>query len=265
MSRRRLLEMLGAGTILAAIPTSVRGLAGETVCELSPEQMIGPYHIQPELERQDIRESLPGVPLTIRLRILDYRCEPLGGARVEVWHCNAKGFYSGYLEVDPNRPIPFELRSQDPRLLGVSLRDGERFLRGWQHTDSEGWVQFQSIVPGWYYRRAPHVHLRVYPGAPVGEPIGDTVACHTGQVFFPESFMDEVAALDIYRERPLKRILLREDPVYTRQNAVQSVFQIAWAVGASRLDGVVGSISLAVIPDKISSPPRLRLPFFQIP
>ncbi|HEX8356207.1 MAG TPA: intradiol ring-cleavage dioxygenase, partial [Segetibacter sp.] len=36
------------------------------------------------------------------------------------------------------------------------------FLRGRQTTDANGLVTFNSIFPGWYSGRAPHIHVHVY-------------------------------------------------------------------------------------------------------
>ena len=48
------------------------------VCTLAPEQEVGPYYVADELIRSEIAENKPGIPLTLRLAILDARtCKPL--------------------------------------------------------------------------------------------------------------------------------------------------------------------------------------------
>ena len=64
------------------------------------------------------------------------------GAQVDIWHCDALGLYSGVS--DPNA----DTREQD-------------FLRGFQRTDANGAVQFQTIYPGWYSGRAVHIHFTI--------------------------------------------------------------------------------------------------------
>src|SRR5262249_41256196 len=63
-----------------------------------------------------------------------------------IWHCNAQGLYS------------------DESANGTS---GQKWLRGYQTTDGDGKVTFQTIYPGWYSGRAVHIHfkVRVYDGS----------------------------------------------------------------------------------------------------
>jgi protocatechuate 3,4-dioxygenase beta subunit len=43
---------------------------------------------------------------------------------------------------------------------------GQRFLRGYQISDTQGVVRFTTIYPGWYRGRAVHIHFKVrVPGA----------------------------------------------------------------------------------------------------
>lgn len=146
LHRRRLL--LAAGSMLAlpswAQPPGKGGAA--PACRFTPEQTEGPFFLDTQLERSDIRSNhsdgsvRPGVPLILDLRVQavrDGRCTPLAGAVVDVWHCDAAGVYSGI--------------------------DGAKttFLRGYQTTDSQGRVRFQTIYPGWYPGRAVHIHFKV--------------------------------------------------------------------------------------------------------
>lgn len=39
--------------------------------------------------------------------------------------------------------------------------DSMTWLRGVLQTDEDGMVEFETIVPGWYAGRAPHIHIRV--------------------------------------------------------------------------------------------------------
>ena len=84
-----------------------------------------------------------GVPLTITLTLVNpvSSCAPIVGAAVYLWHCDAFGRYSLYSS-------------------GVT---GESWLRGVQATDASGKAQFNTIFPGCYPGRWPHVHLEIYP------------------------------------------------------------------------------------------------------
>ena len=45
--------------------------SGAVSCVLTPEQTEGPYYIGSEKLRRDITEGRPGVPLVLRLRVVD--------------------------------------------------------------------------------------------------------------------------------------------------------------------------------------------------
>ena len=100
--------------------------------------------------RRDIRSDLDGsntqegLPLTLRTRVVS-KSTPLAGAAVYVWHCNRDGAYSDY----------------NSRMLDADYSD-RSFLRGVQITDSDGWVEFQTILPGRYMGRAFHIHFEVF-------------------------------------------------------------------------------------------------------
>jgi protocatechuate 3,4-dioxygenase beta subunit len=88
-------------------------------------------------------------------------CARLKGARLDLWHADGQGMYSGYRGQGDN---------------GISTR-GETFLRGTQFTDADGQVRFATIYPGWYPGRTPHIHLKVFL---------DAANLVTGQLYFPD-------------------------------------------------------------------------------
>ena len=169
-SRRGLLAALGAAAAgisarraEAAVPTPSEAGA----CLLTPQAIEGPFYADPRLVRADIAEGRPGVPLRLRLRVIEAGpCTPVAGARVDVWHCDAQGLYSGY----PGQG--------DSRRMDTS---GQSFLRGTQLTDAAGWVGFETIYPGWYVGRATHVHVKVFL---------DARTVLTGQVYFPDALSE---------------------------------------------------------------------------
>ena len=136
-------------------------MPGADVCVITPEVTEGPYYFDPKLERADITEDHPGVATTVKLQVVDSLCQPLPGARVDLWHCDAAGQYSGY-----------------PNQTGDVDTTGQTFMRGTQFAGENGVVEFQTIYPGWYAGRTPHMHFKVFL---------DTQTVLTGQIFFPDA------------------------------------------------------------------------------
>src|SRR3981081_1383781 len=67
------------------------------VCFLTPQSVEGPYYLDPRLVRPQIAESRTGVPLRVDLRGIDgATCKAWEHARVDIWHADAQGIYSGY-------------------------------------------------------------------------------------------------------------------------------------------------------------------------
>ena len=88
-----------------------------------------------------------------------------------MWHCDALGVYS------------------DVSGAGQESTVGQKFLRGYQVTDANGRVEFQTIYPGWYMGRTPHIHFKVrtQPDATQGSEF-------TSQLYFDEALSDSVYA-----------------------------------------------------------------------
>jgi protocatechuate 3,4-dioxygenase beta subunit len=130
-------------------------------CTLYPQQTEGPFYLDDDLVRSDITEGKAGAWFRLRIRVLSANgCAPLAGVPVDVWQCDSGGVYSGF-----------------PGQLGGLDTSGQTFLRGTQLTDSDGWVEFISIYPGWYPGRTTHIHFKVHP-TPNTEAIS--------QLYFPE-------------------------------------------------------------------------------
>ena len=171
-TRRALLASLAASpaVMLGARPTVAQetaaagaGLISPNVCMLATEVTEGPYYTDPELVRADITEGKEGVALEMTIQIVDASCQPLPGARVDIWHCDAQGNYSGYANQGSD---------------GMLDTSAETFLRGTQVADDRGIVTFQTIYPGWYRGRTTHIHHKVFL---------DETNVLTGQIFFPDA------------------------------------------------------------------------------
>lgn len=125
---------------------------GLAACEGSATPSIplteGPYYVAGDFERSDITEGQSGMPMTLTIQVVDSSCQPIPQARVDIWHANALGQYSGV---------------SDPR-EGCAECANQTFLRGTQTTDDNGNVTFQTIFPGWYSGRTVHIHVKVWDG-----------------------------------------------------------------------------------------------------
>jgi protocatechuate 3,4-dioxygenase beta subunit len=186
-TRRDALTLLGAGgtgLVLANLATAQDRSPGPK-CLVRPAQIEGPYFVEEGLERSDIRSDPatgaipPGTPLSLEFCVFAAAgpgCKPLPGVTLDVWHCDARGFYSDV---------------EDPNFNTL----GQRFLRGYQVTDATGNVRFRTIYPGSYAGRSVHIHFKIrYPLAPNrrGE--------FTSQVYFPESVTRRVIAEPPYTQ-----------------------------------------------------------------
>ncbi|MEV8097140.1 intradiol ring-cleavage dioxygenase [Kitasatospora sp. NPDC085879] len=197
-------------------------------CVLTPEQTEGPYYLDLETVRKNITEGRTGVPLTLRVTVVDIAtCYPLPNTAVDIWHCDALGVYSGYV-------------------AGGSTPD-TTFLRGVQLTDSTGVAEFTTIYPGWYVGRALHIHVKTHAGGTVsnGTYHGGHVS-HTGQLYFPETYNTKVAALTPYRSNRATRTLNARDGIY--RNGGSSTLLAITQASSDLGKGVTGTVVLGVDP-----------------
>ena len=182
-------------------PYTQQTIAG---CLVSPEQTQGPFFVEEKLNRSDLRVDpangsvSPGVPLRLELnvyQVANNSCTPLPGAAVDVWHCDALGSYS---DVRDNAG-----GSGDTR--------GRKFLRGYQVTDGQGRVEFQTIYPGWYQGRTVHLHykIRTNPSSEVGHEF-------TSQLFFEEGITDQVHAQPPYAQKGRRDTTNSSDGIFSR-------------------------------------------------
>lgn len=235
------------------------------VCRLSSEQETGPYYIANELLRSDIAEGKPGVPLSVRLVVLDANiCQPLPNAVVDIWHCDALGLYSGFTKQNPmgpggpppgfdpqhprNRPGPPEGRIGPPPQNHPT--DQLTFLRGIQISDGNGAVSFRTIFPGCYMGRTNHIHFKVRVGGQAAERsyrAGHT--SHTGQVFFPEELAAQLMEQEPYNKHKIHRTTQAEDAVYNDQEGELSVARITPFRSEVSAAGFHAELIAAVDPD----------------
>lgn len=197
------------GDAEAAGPLAVS--SGAVSCVLTPELTEGPYYVPNEKLRRNITEGKRGTPLELRLTVLNAStCRPIPNATVEVWHCDARGVYSGAIANNP----------------------GTNFLRGGQLTNARGVAVIETIYPGWYPGRAVHVHVKVHVR-------GNVV--HTGQLFFPAA-----VTASVYKSEPYRAHGARPDT----PNASDAIFRNGGDKGMLALTrsggGYVGAVAMGV-------------------
>ncbi|MPY53786.1 intradiol ring-cleavage dioxygenase [Streptomyces acidicola] len=210
--------------------------APERLTSASPQTTEGPYYVDTDGEvhqRADIAEGRPGVPLQLRITVLSAdQGTPVPGATVEVWHCDALGYYSGHLAHDPDT-LPTMNESGH-----VPPSDGSRFLRGGQPTDADGAAEFNTIYPGWYFTRSIHIHTKVRVG---GREV------YTGQLYLPEEYNEAIEAFPPYNQHTtLQRLPNKDDLVYRSAGGADLLLDVSPVDFDSLERGLTASFTLAV-------------------
>lgn len=199
-SRRQTLKSALLSPVATLIPAAARSAQITPAaadqhpgqCHLLPQAVEGPYYFDAKLIRSDIAEGKPGVPLRLELRIIESgTCSPIPNARVDIWHADAEGVYSGYARQGPGHDVSTK---------------GENFLRGTQMTDAAGRVRFMSVYPGWYPGRTPHIHIKIFI---------DEKRLATAQVYFPDEFSARIyTSYDPYKRRSIPDTTNDEDGIF---------------------------------------------------
>ncbi|MEU9452758.1 intradiol ring-cleavage dioxygenase [Streptomyces sp. NPDC048277] len=238
----------------------------EDCYRLTSETTEGPYYIDADKIRQDITEDRTGIPMTLALRVIDTEtCRPVRNAAVDIWHCDAIGYYSGYEAASgggggggpaptgsptgtptdtPTGPPPGGGGGghQDPT-------DDKRYLRGTWRTDRHGHVTFKTIFPGWYRGRCVHIHVKVHVDGEwtdAGYEGGHT--CHTGQFFFDEESVIATTTVDPYATNTTERTTLTEDTIYDQSGTQGGLLKLRYRKD-DIAKGVLGSITVTVDSD----------------
>jgi protocatechuate 3,4-dioxygenase beta subunit len=206
LSRREAMTFLGvtgAAWLIAGnlFPRRVAASVARPSCVVRPEQTEGPYFVDERLDRSDIRSdtadgrATPGTPLALTLLISRLNadgCQPLTGAQVDVWHCDAFGVYSDV---------------QDPGFNTV----GRTFLRGHQITDARGLVRFVTIYPGWYPGRTVHIHFKIRTA-----PMARRSFVFTSQLYFDDELTDRIHTAKPYSAQGVRTTKNGQDWIFRR-------------------------------------------------
>ncbi|RLN94698.1 hypothetical protein BBJ28_00007737 [Nothophytophthora sp. Chile5] len=224
--------------ISSAADVTASELFGDDVkCILEPEVTEGPYYVNGEFIRSDIRESQQGVDLYAELQIVDVNtCEPVENLYVDFWHCNATGVYSGVVA------------NGNGDTSDASNINNTAF-RGLAPTDADGLVGFTSVFPGHYTGRATHIHiLGSYNGTVLdNSTYSGGVGAHVGQIFFDQDLISQVEATGVYATNTQDLTLNAGDNIYAESAATGFDPVVEYALlGDTVADGIFAWISVGV-------------------
>jgi len=261
------------GTTTADALSAASSTASETCYTLTSETTEGPYYIDADKIRQDITEDEEGIPMTLKLKVIDAdTCKPVKNAAVDVWHCTALGVYSGYEAMGsgggggggtPPSGAPSDAPSGTPTGEPPSgapsggtggghsePTDDERYLRGTWKTDKHGYVTFKTIFPGWYQGRCVHIHVKVHVDGTwtdAGYEGGHT--CHTGQLFFDEKSVLASAEVSPYSTNTTTRTTLDQDTIYPDNGHAGGLLYLKYNK-KNIAKGVHAHLTMGVAPDE---------------
>ncbi|TMW57585.1 hypothetical protein Poli38472_003510 [Pythium oligandrum] len=190
-------------------PTTL--FSAQPQCILEPEVTQGPYYVNGELIRNDIREEQAGVDLYTELQIIDVNtCEPVADLYIDFWHCNSTGVYSGVVAGG---------NGDSSDLTNIN----KTFARGLAPTDKDGIVQFLTKFPGHYTGRATHIHILSNHDGEVlsNNTYAGSSVSSVGQIFFDQDLITEVEKTGVYATN--------KQPLTT--NAVDGIFSQSAATG----------------------------------
>ena len=213
LSRREVLASLGALGAAAFLPHGampVRQVGRRILlpggvplpgCIVRPAQTEGPYFVDENLNRTDIRNDPvdgklsegPILRLQFRVSTLDgAACAPLTGAVVDVWQCDALGVYSDVKDFQ-----------------GRFDTTGKKFLRGHQVTGTDGVASFVTVYPGHYSGRTVHIHFKIRT-----DPASSRGMEFTSQLYFDDAFSDGVFKHPAYAGNRQRRTRNGDDGIY---------------------------------------------------
>jgi len=206
---------LGAAAVGAASLFGSADPAAAADCVLLQREVTeGPYYVDLELVRRNIKEDRKGIPLTLRFRVFNVNtCRIIRRAAVEIWHADGSGTYSA---VNGN---------------------SDTYLRGIQRTNAQGWARFETIYPGWYMGRTPHIHMKLFVS-------GSEV--HTGQVFMKDAVSARVYSRAAYGSRGQADTTNSDDMIY-REAGRRALLHLR-RKGDRVVDGYTGTLDIGVRP-----------------
>jgi protocatechuate 3,4-dioxygenase beta subunit len=207
LNRRDILFGVAAG---AALATAVPALAQSGRLAVTPGQTEGPFYpvsfpadVDNDLVRVQGRAAQAmGQVAHVVGGVFNRRGEPVRGAMLEIWQCDANGIYN------------------HPRQPGLQRRDAAFQGYGRSETGSDGRYSFRTIRPVAYPGRTPHIHFKVH--AP-------SVGRLTTQMYIAGERQNATdGLLNAIRDRAAREsVIVRLDPADTIEpGALRGIFDI---------------------------------------
>ena len=168
LSRRHL--VVGAAAVATMSAAKSQNLVATSAQDLGPfYPIVRPADHDADLTRLKGSSGIAmGQPINVIGRVVDIRGNPISGAQVELWQCNAAGRY----DHAGDKANPAAL---DPNFQGFARLA----------TDRDGQFKFRSVKPKDYDtpigRRTPHIHFAIdghserlvtqmyFPGEPLND------------------------------------------------------------------------------------------------
>lgn len=124
------------------------------------EQTEGPYYKIGSPKRTVLRESdIAGNPVSIEGYVFSKNCKPIAGVWIDFWQADGNGNYDN---------------------------EGYKF-RGHQFTDENGKYHVETVMPGEYPGRTPHIHVKLQAN--------EKGRIFTTQLYFPEGSSNSADAI----------------------------------------------------------------------
>jgi len=125
---------LGSAAVLTSRKSHAQAPLTPSCGTKTPAQLEGPFFTPGSPERSNlIGTGAKTQKIQLSGEVLDSSCRPVPGALLDFWQCDEKGHYDKRIEK----------------------------LRGHQFASNTGGFVLQSLMPGEYPGRAPHLHVKV--------------------------------------------------------------------------------------------------------
>tara|TARA_A100000164_G_C21719397_1_gene682105 strand:+ start:238 stop:792 length:555 start_codon:yes stop_codon:yes gene_type:complete len=132
--RRRLFKYSFGAGLLYNFPFINNIIAQNNCSTQTPTQPAGPFFkINSPKISNFVKKDSDIKKIKLMGKIMNSRCIPIHNAIIDFWHCDSKGIY-----------------------------DNENFLfRGHQETSKSGKYFLETLFPGIYPGRTPHIHVKI--------------------------------------------------------------------------------------------------------
>ncbi|KAI3319108.1 aromatic compound dioxygenase [Xylariaceae sp. AK1471] len=187
-------------------------------CALSPDATEGPFYVEGELVRSDLTKGQTGVPLHLKIRVKDIAtCTDIPNVYVEIWR------------------------------YGTGNLHGQTFGRGLQKTDGMGIVSFDTIFPGHYFGRAPHIHVAVHVNAheETDGSVNNNTVSMKAQIYFDQDLITKIEKRSPYNTNTQPFTYNKDDGFLIQEAAADFDPFVYWIpVSRNWEDGLIAWITV---------------------